>query len=431
MNKYDSEVMWSLLLKAGYEFTEDWQKAQVVLVNTCSVRQHAEDKVYSLLGQWGKYKRQENPDLIIGICGCMAQKEGGKLLKKMPYLDLVCGTYSIPLIHTFIKELQNQRGRRLETSEKLCKFTPPLYEAKGGSITAWVAIMRGCENYCSYCVVPYLRGKERSRGAEDIVREVQELAEKRVKEVTLLGQNVNSYKFKIQDSRFKIDFAGLLEKVNDIEGIERIRFTTSHPKDMSEETMAAVRDLPKVCERIHLPVQSGSDRILKLMNRGYTRAQYKELASQIKEKIPGVSITTDIMVGFPGEKEKDFKDTYNLVQEIPFDASFIFKYSTRPGTKAAEMKDDVPEKEKKQRLNQLLALQKKLSQSINERLIGQEVEVLLERIEEKPTPKLFGKTRNFKSVVIETNSKEPAKLLGQIVKVKIDKVENAILQGKI
>ena len=425
MNKYDSEVMKSLLLKDGYTFTDNWQEADVILVNTCSVRQHAENKVYSYLGEWGEYKQELKPNLIIGICGCMAQKEGINLLNKIPYLNLVCGTYSIPRIHEFVRDLLKTGGRRIETSEDYEGFPPPVYEAKESKISAWVAIMKGCNNYCAYCVVPYVRGREISRSVEEIENEVKELARKGIKEVTLLGQNVNSYENRKPKTENQSSFAHLLKRINDIDSIERIRFTTSHPKDMSMATIEAVRDLPKVCEHIHLALQSGSNKILKLMNRKYTREQYQELVNRIIATIPDVSIMTDIMVGFPTETEDDFMDTYNLVKEIEFDASYMFKYSPRPGTKAAETEDDVPEETKKERLNKLLSLQKRIAQKRNEKLIGKEVEILVEGYASKGKNKYFGKTRNFKSVSFQSDKD----LIGKLVKVKIVEVRGGLLDG--
>ncbi len=463
MNKYDSEIIKSLLLKEGYEFTGAWQEADVILVNTCSVRQHAEERVYSYLWKWSKYKQDRKPELIIGICGCMAQKEGINLLTKIPRLNLVCGTYSIPKINEFVKDLLKTNGKRIETSEDYADFSPPVYETRENKISAWVAIIRGCNNYCTYCIVPYVRGRETSRPIEEIEDEVKELARKGTKEVTLLGQNVNSYETPLRNSmefqgpksrksfRFlggkpktenQRSFAELLKTINAIDGIERIRFTTSHPKDMSMATIEAVRDLPKVCEHLHLALQSGSDKILKLMNRRYTQKQYKGLVDRIRKTIPDVSITTDIMVGFPTETEENFMDTYNLVKEIEFDASYIFKYSTRPGTKAAEMEDNVPEGIKKERLNNLLSLQKKIVQKRNEKLIGKEVEILVEGYNTKNKSKSFGetphrpdvsrdwcvgKTRNFKSVSFKSDKD----LIGKLVKVKIIEVRGGLLEGEI
>ena len=442
MNKYDSEIMKSLLLKEGHKFTDNWQKADVVLVNTCSVRQHAEERVYAYLWKWSNYKKKTNPNLVIGICGCMAQKEGMNLLDKIPYLNLVCGTYGIPKINEFIRDLLKNGGRRIETSEDYVDFPAPVYEARENKISAWVTIMRGCNNYCTYCIVPYVRGKEISRCVEEIENEIKELARKGIKEVTLLGQNVNSYTTqKTEDRRQKTEngFALLLEKINGIKGIERIRFTTSHPKDMSSVTIEAIRNLPKVCEHIHLALQSGSDKILKLMNRKYTRKHYQELVNKIRAIIPSVSITTDIMVGFPTETKDDFMDTYNFVKEIEFDAAYIFKYSTRPGTKAADVEDDVPEKTKKERLNKLLSLQKRIAQEKNEKLIGKEVEVLVERCDIKNSettcnPAIasvadyyVGKTRNFKSVSFKSDKD----LIGKLVKVKIIEVRGGLIGKEI
>jgi tRNA-2-methylthio-N6-dimethylallyladenosine synthase len=289
--------------------------------------------------------------------------------------------------------------------------------------------------------VPYVRGREISRPVEEIENEVKELARKGVKEITLLGQNVNSYKVKSQKEKGKDDFALLLKRINEIDGIKRIRFTTSHPKNMSIATIEAIRDLPKVCEHVHIALQSGSDKILESMNRKYTRKQYQELVDKIRANIPKVSVTTDIMVGFPTETENDFMDTYNLVKEIEFDAAYIFKYSTRPGTKAAETEDDVPEEVKKERLNKLLALQKRIAQNKNEKLIGKEVEVLVEGYTTRNKSKLFGetphrsdtrrnwcvgKTRNFKFVSFQSDKD----LTGKLVKVKITDVKGGLLKGE-
>ncbi|MFH1548086.1 MAG: tRNA (N6-isopentenyl adenosine(37)-C2)-methylthiotransferase MiaB, partial [Candidatus Omnitrophota bacterium] len=333
-------------------------------------------------------------------------------------------------------------------SEDYTDFPAPAYETRESKLSAWVTIMRGCDNYCAYCIVPYVRGRETSRPIEEIENEVKELVQKGIKEITLLGQNVNSYGFKIQNSpekfrefpglsprnlskipegRLKITFSDLLKRINAIDGIERIRFTTSHPKDMSIVTIEAIRDLPKVCEHIHLALQSGSDKILKLMNRKYTQKHYKELVNKIRAIITGVSITTDIMVGFPTETEDDFMDTYNLVKDIEFDASYIFKYSTRPGTKAADMEDDIPEEIKKERLNKLLSLQKRIVQKKNEKLIGKEVEVLVEGQDSKDNQQFFGKTRNFKYVSFQSDKD----LIGKLVKVKIIEVKGGLLEGDV
>ena len=424
MNKYDSETVASQLVKAGYQLIDDWKKADLLLVNTCSVRQHAEDRVYSRLGVWLKFKREKKPHLLIGVMGCMAQKEGGNLFKRFPDLDMVIGTYHLYQIVELIKE-KTKEGKVLKT-EEIEEGEPPFpcIEVRENPVSAFVSIMRGCNNFCSYCIVPYVRGRERSRSPESIEEEIEYLAEKGVKEITLLGQNVNSYRgFSSLHNKY-LDFPDLLEEVNKIKGILRIRFTTSHPKDLSLKLIKKIKELKKVCEHIHLPIQSGSDKILKLMNRGYRVKDYLSLVEKIRENIPGVSITTDIIVGFPYEEEEDFLKTLKVMEEVKFDAAYIFKYSPRPLTRAYSFPDTVSKEEKERRLHLLLTLQKEISTRINEKFVGKSVEVLVEK---KESQNWFGKTKEHKSVILRGGDN----LLGKLVKVKIFSNRKGILEGEV
>ncbi|MCD6521575.1 tRNA (N6-isopentenyl adenosine(37)-C2)-methylthiotransferase MiaB [Candidatus Calescamantes bacterium] len=418
MNQYDSRVVSSLLEREGWEKVDEWKEADFILVNTCAVRQHAEDRVFSRLGIWGKYKREKKPSLKIGILGCISQKEGENLIHRFPYLDLVAGTFVIPKISQLVKEALEHRVVALE--EELLEIPPP--EIEEDAVTTFISVMRGCNNFCSYCIVPYVRGRERSRSPESVIEEVKKAVSKGVKEVVLLGQNVNSYRgFSVRDGRC-VDFPELLKLVNKVEGLYRIRFATSHPKDLSDELIKAVKELDKVCEHIHLPIQSGSNRILQLMNRKYTREDYLRLVEKIRKEIPEVSITTDIIVGFPGEGEKEFMETVSLVKEVEFDAAYIFKYSPRPFTSAYSLKDDVSKEEKERRLNYLLQLQKSISKKKNDIYVGKEVEVLVEKREREGW---FGRTRNHKSVIISSS----LPLLGKLVKVRIVRNRKGILEG--
>ncbi len=488
MNKYDSGVMGECLRKDGYALTEKEGDADVILLNTCSVREHAEKRVYGVIGQLKSLKNSKL-DLVLGVCGCMAQKEGERLVKKFPQLDLVCGTHRFhEIAHLVSQAIENgepvvdisEDDERVECQAGSMNPTPtedasainvataedtdsinrrlkpaatgdgakqalPL-EARGqgrprvpkagadkeshqgrelskNGVCAWVSVMRGCDSYCSYCVVPYLRGRERSRPSSLILKEVEQLAEGGIKEVTLLGQNIVAYGKGLDEG---INFAELLEKVNEIVGISRIRFLTSHPRDAGDNLIERIRDLEKACENLHLPLQAGSDRILKLMNRGYTRDYYMRLVDKIRSLMPGASITTDIIAGFPGETDEDFKETRGMMEEIEFDDAFIYKYSDRPGTVASSMDSQVEDKVKQERLEELLKLQTRISAEKNKKLTGSEVEVLVEEVSKKDSSSLYGRTRTDKNVVFEGEKK----LIGQIVNVKIQKTGPATLVGK-
>ncbi len=395
MNKLDSELSIGSLIKHGYSVTEDEKAADIILLNTCSVRDKAEHKVYSQLGSLRDQKKK-NPELILGVLGCMAQNEGDKIFKRMPHVNLVCGTRMFSKLPELLEEINGSNKRVLAIDEDGDVNFDRLITQRQNLYNAFVSIMRGCDNYCSYCIVPYVRGREFSRTVPDIVDEVKALVDDGCKEITLLGQNVNSYGKGLSG---KVTLATLLRKLDQIEGIERIRFVTSHPKDMTKEILKAVGELSRVCEHLHMPVQSGSDRILKKMRRQYTSASYKELAEMAKTLVPDIKIASDFIVGFPGETEGDFEDTVKLLNDVRCQNSFIFKYSPRTGTAATELIDDVTEETKKRRNHFLLELQKKISSEENKKMHGKSVEVLVEGASKSDTSRLSGRTRQNQIVV--------------------------------
>jgi tRNA-2-methylthio-N6-dimethylallyladenosine synthase len=358
MNVRDSDAVTGMLLEQGYELTYSEKDADVIIYNTCSVRQHAEDRVWSNVGMLAKKRR--SPDAggrrpIIGIIGCMAQRNKADIFKRLPHVSFIAGPGDIADVPKLIAE--SGRPKSYAASVSLQKRPEKLYKSpyRKDKKKAYVNISEGCDNYCSYCIVPYVRGPQRDRSHDAVIAEVEHLIQNGFKEITLLGQNVNSYKG-------GVSFVELLEKINSLEGLKSVSFITSHPKDASEELFAAMAKLDKVAKNLHLPIQSGSDRILKLMNRGYTSSKYLELADSYRKLVKGGGLTTDIIVGFPGESEEDFKVTLNIMKKIKFDAAYIFKYSPRPGTAADKLKDDVPVKEKQKRHRVLLDLQKALWQ---------------------------------------------------------------------
>ncbi|MFH1904537.1 MAG: tRNA (N6-isopentenyl adenosine(37)-C2)-methylthiotransferase MiaB [bacterium] len=356
MNKHDSEVVLGLLLSQGYKAVESREKADVILVNTCSVRKHAEDKVYSMLGELTKLKKSK-PDLIVGVMGCMAQKDKKVIFKRSSNVNFVCGTHNFQRIPEMIKTVAKQKTKIDLTEMGKQVFVSPTLSSRGEKNSAWVSIMKGCDNFCSYCIVPYVRGREISRSADDIMREVKELAHAGYKKVTLLGQNVNSYGKGLNEN---VDFSDLLKLIHRIEGIELIDFATSHPKDISLKLIDAVASLEKVSRYFHFPLQSGSDKILHLMNRGYTLSHYMEIVNKLREKIHNIKLGTDIIVGFPGEDETDFNQTYQVIKGIKFSQVYMFKYSPRQGTAAFKLKDNVTEQIKKDRLNKIINLQRSI-----------------------------------------------------------------------
>jgi tRNA-2-methylthio-N6-dimethylallyladenosine synthase len=390
MNVYDSEQVLRLLAPLNYRPTSRMEKADLVLLNTCSIREKAEQKVYSLLGRLSRLKRRR-PGLIVGVGGCVAQQEGKRLIKRAPCVDIVFGTFALARLPALVQAVSERRGPVVDTasrgaSEPLCVKEPILGT---GRPTAFVTIMQGCDNFCSYCVVPYVRGREISRVPDDILDEIRLLVTHGVREVTLIGQNVNAYGKK---NGAACDFAALLERVNRVEGLCRIRFTTSHPRDLSDRLILAFGALEKLAPHIHLPVQSGSNRVLKRMNRGYTRRFYLDRVAALRKVRPDMAITSDIIVGFPGEQEVDFQETVDLVREVGFDGLFMFKYSDRPQVPAAGFTNKVPEAVRTERLSFLLDVQNAFTLRKNKALLGTTHDVLVEGFSRKSHLQLTGRT---------------------------------------
>jgi tRNA-2-methylthio-N6-dimethylallyladenosine synthase len=423
MNVNDSETMISLLKDLAYEPTDSASSADLIILNTCCIRAKAEQKVFSELGRL-KGLKQEGRRVILGVGGCIAQQEGDRLFKRIPYLDLVFGTHSLHLLPEMVRAAE--RGERLSQTDFLDPETRldlfPRRDADGG-ITRFVTVMQGCDNFCSYCIVPYVRGREVSRRSVDILREIREMAETGVREVTLLGQNVNSYGLKSPEEP---DFAGLLRSVAEIDGIERIRFTTSHPKDISPSLIACFSDLNKLCSHIHLPAQSGSDLILERMNRGYNRGEYLEKIGALKEVRPDLQITGDMIVGFPGESEGDFLQTLSLMEEVGYADLFSFVFSARPETEAAKYPDELTRAEKQDRLDRLQKLQGRLTLERGKSLVGTRQEVLVEGTS-KRGDQLFGRTGGNRIVNFVA---DPA-LTGSIVPVRIVRAFRNSLLGEL
>ena len=432
MNKLDSELSIGSLAKSGYAFAEDEKDADVILLNTCSVRDKAEHKVYSQLGSL-RDQKERNPELILGVLGCMAQNEGDRIFKRMPHVNLICGTRMFSKLPELLEEINGTNKRIIAVDEDGEVSFDRLVTQRQNRYNAFVSIMRGCDNYCSYCIVPYVRGREFSRPVTDIIDEVKSLADDGCKEITLLGQNVNSYGKGLNG---KVTLATLLRKLDPIEGIERIRFVTSHPRDMTKEILEAVGELPKVCEYLHMPVQSGSDIILKKMRRQYTSAHYRELVEMAKSLVPDIKIASDFIVGFPGETEGDFEDTVKLLNDVRCQNSFIFKYSPRTGTAATEFPDDVQEETKKKRNHILLDLQKKISTEENRKMVGKSVEVLVEGTSKSDAGRLSGRTRQNQIVAFDlpegSNQADVSSLMsGKLVNIDIVDSTDLTLFGVI
>lgn len=414
MNEYDSAAVAELLERQGW-IESDESEAELIIVNTCAVRQNAEDRAIGhLLTLAGTY-----PDARVGIMGCVAQEKGQELLDEYPQIAFAVGPGEIDRLIDIAKDTERKaflNPNRINGAKLRSRIE------KGG-LKAFIAISRGCENFCSYCIVPYVRGNLRGRPMRDIIDEVKRDVELGVREITLLGQNVNSY----IDPDSCANFRDLLAEVNEIEGLKRIRYVTNHPKDMSEEIIGAIADLSKVCEAIHLPVQSGSTKILKAMNRGYTREDYLHLVDKIKSRIPNVTLTTDIITGFPGESEDDFQDTLSLYQQVKFAASFAFRYSVRPGTAAAKLEDDVPENVKISRLKQIIDMGQEYAARYSRSLVGSTRQVLVEGLSAKNRNFLYGYDRGGRRVLFPGEKT----LCGELVNVIIRDAERWYLTGKI
>ncbi|NLY79008.1 MAG: tRNA (N6-isopentenyl adenosine(37)-C2)-methylthiotransferase MiaB [Lysinibacillus sp.] len=424
MNEHDSEVMAGIFLQLGYEPTSTVEDADVVLLNTCAIRENAENKVFGELGLLAKYKR-ENPDMLLGVCGCMSQEESvvNKILTKYQHVDMVFGTHNIHRLPHILKEAYMSKAMVIEVWSKEGDVIENLPKARQGSIKAWVNIMYGCDKFCTYCIVPYTRGKERSRRPDEIIQEVRELAAQGYQEIMLLGQNVNAYGKDFTDMKYGL--GDLMDELRKI-GIPRIRFTTSHPRDFDDRLIEVLAKGGNLVEHIHLPVQSGSNEILKIMARKYTREHFLELVRKIKAAIPNVALTTDIIVGFPNETEEQFQETLDLYREVGFESAFTYIYSPREGTPAAKMKDNVPMEVKKDRLQRLNALVEEFSSAALKKYEGEIVEVLVEGESKKRSDVLAGYTRRNKLV----NFEGPKELIGQIVKVKITEAKSYSLRGE-
>ena len=424
MNEHDTERILHLLEGFHYLETKNAKEADFILINTCSVREKPEHKVYSALGRykWLKEKR----GVIIGVAGCVAQQEGDKLLDRVPYLDMVIGTHAIPMLPQLLQKIEVSGERICEISfDQNGKYLEAILPQKPlDKVKSYVTIMQGCDHFCSFCIVPYVRGREKSRPSREIIEEVRHLAEMGIKEVCLLGQNVNGYGKGLEE---EIGFSELLGRINQIEGIERIRFITSHPKDLSEGLIQAFSKLPKLCEHIHLPFQSGSDKILKAMHRGYTKESYLKKIDHLKEICPSIALTADVIVGFPGEDEKDFEETLELLQKVRFDDLFSFKYSPRRGTRAAQFEDKVEEEVKQARLSILQEIQRGITLRKNQELEGRIEEVLVEGQSKQSTQDVTGRTRSNKIV----NFQGELNLVGELISVQITKAYPHSLRGEI
>ncbi len=422
MNEHDSEKISGILISIGYEGSDDDKSADLVIFNTCLIRENAELRVFGRLGEVKGLKRN-NPDMLVAVCGCMMQKKEirEKVLKKFSFVDIIFGTNTIHELPMLIYNVEIKKRKSVGIVDNTDSIYEDMPKYRKFKHKALVNINYGCNNFCTYCVVPYVRGREKSREANEIIDEIKALAEDGCREVTLLGQNVNSYGSNLKN---KPTFADLLYEINKIEGIERIRFMTSHPKDLTDDLIRAIKECGKVCKHVHLPVQAGSNDVLLRMNRSYTKEHYLDLVEKLKEAVPDIAITTDIIVGFPGETEEDFLETIDIVKRVEFDSAFTFLYSLREGTKAAEMKDQIPDDVKHGRFDRLLEVLYPIVLEKNRQCIGKVYPVLVESAE---NGKLTGRTEHFRLV----HFKGSRDLIGEIVNVKIKNVKTFHTEGEI
>ncbi len=426
MNEYDSELVKSILVKRGFELSDRFERADVVLINTCAIREKAHQKIYGRLQQLKRERALRKSDLTIGILGCMAQNLKQDLLDGHGEVDFVAG----PDSYRHLPELIDASRGTIEPTAMLDKAALKLSvtetytgvdPVRSGGVNAWIAIMRGCDNMCTFCVVPYTRGRERSRDADGVIAEVQALVRDGYKQVTLLGQNVNSYR------HGEMRFADLMRRVADVPGIERVRFTSPHPKDFPTDLIRAIADHPKLCKHIHLPLQSGNDRVLDLMRRTYTNAEFRALVDEMRTTIPGLGLTTDVIVGFPTETADEYEETRRLLEDVRFDSAYIFKYSERKGTYAErKLPDDVTPEEKTRRIVELVSMQKTITGEVNKTFVGSTQEVLIEDHVEKTPGFVSGRTDSFKHTILPGEGIE----IGEIVRVEIDRAHGATLYGR-
>lgn len=424
MNEHDTEVMAGILSQMGYQSTEDTKEADIILLNTCAIRENAENKVFGEIGHL-KPLKMENPELIIGICGCMSQEEAvvNRILKKHPFIDLIFGTHNIHRLPQLVNEAVFSKEMVVEVWSKEGDIIENLPKARKGKTKAWVNIMYGCDKFCTYCIVPYTRGKERSRLPEDIIQEVRHLAAQGYQEITLLGQNVNAYG---KDLEFTYGLGDLMEEISKID-IPRVRFTTSHPRDFDDRLIEVLAQGGNLLDHIHLPVQSGSSDVLRVMARRYTREDYLKLVDKIRTAMPNATLTTDIIVGFPNETDEQFEETMTLVEEVGFESAYTFIYSPREGTPSARWEDNIPMEVKKARLQRLNALINKQSAEAMSKYQGETVKVLVEGESKKDPDVLSGYTERNKLV----NFKGPKSVIGQIVDVKINNTKTWTLDGEL
>ena len=427
MNEYDSARMADVLhAEEGMELTTNAEEADVILINTCSIREKAQEKVFSQLGRWKQLKQGGRP-VIIGVGGCVASQEGAAILDRAPYVDLVFGPQTLHRLPELIRARREQDAPQVDISFPEIEKFDHLPEPRAEGPTAFVSIMEGCSKYCTYCVVPYTRGEEISRPFESVLTEVAELAAQGVREVNLLGQNVNAYRGALGEDGATADLALLIRAIAEIDGIGRIRFTTSHPLEFSDSLVEAYRDVPQLADYLHLPVQSGSDRVLGAMKRGYTALEFKQKIRKLRAVRPGISISSDFIVGFPGETDADFDKTMKLIEDVGFDQSFSFIYSRRPGTPAADLEDDTPDAVKHARLERLQAALNANAMRISQAMVGSVQRVLVEGPSKKDASELTGKTGNMRSV----NFPGPAHLVGQFVDVVITAALSNSLRGRV
>ena len=420
MNVADSELVSGLLTREGFLETKDIHTADAIFVNTCAIREHAEDKVHSRLGYYHQIKRK-NPKIIIGVLGCMAQNLKEDILESKPFVDIVLGPDSYRRLPEMIRERSNESSHLVDTKLSRFEVYDDMFPSRNKGINAWISIMRGCDKFCTFCIVPFTRGRERSRSVEGIVQEAAHAVSDGFIEVTLLGQNVNSYHHEGQN------FHELLDAVAQIPGLKRIRYTSPHPEDMTQDVLNVMAKYDNICNYVHLPLQAGNDKVLNRMNRTYTKDQFLARVNQIRNTLPNVGISTDIIVGFPGENEAEFQETMDVMEVVKFDSAFTFKYSSRPGTKAAEFDDHVPEDEKQHRLERLIEMQQKHTLFRNKAIVGRVEMVLVEKESKRSKKQWAGRTDANKWVVF---NKENAKIK-DLIPVKIMDARGITLHGEI
>ena len=419
MNQYDSELVAGILEDKNYTSAESYEEADAIFVNTCAIREGAEHRVMSRLGQY-KIRKDAAPNTIIGVLGCMAQNLKDKILTEKPYVDFVLGPDAYRNLSDMLDQYHEDEETLINTRLSRHEVYEGMFPARKEGINAWIAITRGCDKFCTFCIVPYTRGRERSRSIESIIQEVRRVVDQGYVEITLLGQNVNSYQYE------KYGFAELLEAVSAVDGVKRIRFTSPHPRDIDDELLQVMTSNPKICNHIHLPLQSGSTEVLERMNRTYTRTEYLMLVDKIRSYMPDCGITTDIIVGFPGETEEQFQETVSMMKAVRYDNAFMFQYSARPYTKAIEFEDSVPDDVKAERLQRIIQVQNELTLENNRDLVGSTAEVLVEKDSKKSGQQWMGRTDENRIVVFDKNGEGPRDL----VQLEITDARGVTLFGK-